>query len=212
MKAIARSVETVISYDGFPDTRAFWSGALPHWDVFGRPIFLTIHLKGAIPREAAADIRREAAELSDRHDTEHARRLRLIFRRMEEWLDRRDQAAVLTRPGISELLSEAIATREARGWWRVLHWTVMPSHLHLLYVGGTVGMKTVVTDFKRWTGRQAAAIVGQSGRRFWQTEWFDHWSRSADETDRIALYIRQNPVRANLVGKSEDWPHGSWSR
>ena len=108
------------------------------------------------------------------------------------------------------MLGEAIAKRAANGVWRPLHWVVMPSHLHILYIGGQVGMRELLTDFKRWTARQANQLLGRTGQRFWQDEWFDHWSRSADETDRIAHYIRQTPVRAGLVDDAEAWPYGSW--
>ena len=60
-------------------------------------------------------------------------------------------------------------------------------------------MKELMRGFKHWTGTQGNRLLGRAGDRFWQDEWFDHWSRSADETDRIVHYIRQNPVRAGLV-------------
>jgi putative transposase len=201
-----------ISYDGKPDSRSFWTGNLPHWDVFGRPIFLTLHVRDAIPPEASQRIREQAAAVKSDRDTAYTRRLRLIFAEMEKWLDHGDHETALSRPAVAEVLREAIAERQKRQWWSVLHWVAMPSHLHVLYVGGTVGMKTLMTDFKRWTGHQAAKVLGRETRRFWQDEWFDHWSRSADETDRIAAYIRQNPVRAGLSKTPEDWPHASWSK
>ena len=287
----------LINYDGMPQTRGFWSGDLPHWDVYGRPIFMTLHVKGAIPREAANKIREDIARWrsstvadggpacsenagcrmptsgrgrpqrvveqdqgeemrsSVAHvgptcasgdaevgpslrrngyggqatsatkrsnttriqsdfaatETEYTRRLKQVFKNMERWLDRADQPPLLTQKGVSEMIRDAIEQRERRGWWRILQWTLMPSHLHVLYVGGQVGMQEVMTDFKRWTGRRATAILDRRGQPFWQTEWFDHWSRSADETDRMAEYIRRNPVKAGLVKHWRDWPHGSWS-
>ena len=95
------------------------------------------------------------------------------------------------------------------------HWDVLGRPifltLHILYLGGQTGMKELMRGFKHWTGTQGNRLLGRAGDRFWQDEWFDHWSRSADETDRIAHYIRQNPVRAGLVKSAEDWPYGSWS-
>jgi len=216
-----------MSYDTPPETRGFWGGNLPHWDVLGRPIFLTLHVRGAIPAQAAARIREKAAAFSGKSPlpaeagyssprlpsagSTYTRRLKLIFKEMEAWLDRVDHEPLLTNPEVAAMLAEAIAERESRRWWRILHWTAMPSHLHVLYVGGRVGMKRLMEDLKRWTGHQAAKILGRDGRRFWQDEWFDHWSRSADETDRIESYIRMNPVRAGLIDRWEDWPHASWA-
>lgn len=201
-----------ISYDGRPTTRAFWGGHLPHWDVLGRPIFLTLHVRGAIPPNAVQRIREQAAALATSRDGAYTRRLKMIFAEMESWLDRTGHETVLSQPAVVEVVRDAIAERHHRQWWYVRHWVAMPSHLHILYVGGAVGMKTVVSDFKRWTGHRVSNILGSTAHRFWQDEWFDHWSRSANETDRIVQYMRQNPVRAGLVGKPEDWPHASWSK
>ncbi len=68
-----------ISYDGSPQTRAFWGGNLPHWDVLGRPIFLTLHVRGAIPKEAMQRIRADAASLCNRRDTDYSRRLGCLY-------------------------------------------------------------------------------------------------------------------------------------
>ena len=200
-----------ISYDARPETRAFWRSKLPHWDVLGRPIFLMLHVSGAIPRDAMRRIRADAADLCDHRTTDYTRKLKLIFKNMEAWLDRVDHVDCLRSPDVAIMLREAIERRAADGAWRPLHWVAMPSHLHILYVGGRIGMKRLISDFKRWTGRQANALLARVGETFWQDEWFDHWSRSADETDRIAHYIHQNPVRAGLVSDGADWPYASWS-
>ena len=201
-----------VSYDGKPETRAFWTGNLPHWDVLGRPIFLTLHVRGAIPPQAAERIRRQAAAMRDHSDSTYVHRLKIIFAEMESWLDRADHESILTQPEVATIIGEAIAERETRRCWRVLHWVLMPSHLHVLYIAGTVGMKRLMADFKRWTGHQAADALGRHGDKFWQDEWFDHWSRSVDETDRIISYIRRNPMRGELVSRHEDWPYASWSK
>jgi REP element-mobilizing transposase RayT len=52
----------------------------------------------------------------------------------------------------------------------------------------------VIVEFKRWTASQAAKLLGVPGESFWQREWFDHWSRSAEEDQAIEEYIRRNPL------------------
>lgn len=201
-----------IFYDAQPETRAFFGDNLPHWDVIGRPIFLTLHVRGAIPAQAMQRIREDAANLSRDRDTDYAIRLKLIFAAMDQWLDRAEHVQWLVNPQVAALLREAINARTENGSWRALHWVIMPSHIHILYMGGAVSMKGVIGSFKRWTGKRANELLSRSGNRFWQDEWFDHWSRSADETDRIAHYIHQNPVRAGLVNNAGDWQFGSWSK
>ena len=88
-------------------------------------------------------------------------------------------------------------------------YVVMPSHIHLFFeINSELSLKGELEKLKRWTGRRAAEIDKQfQGRRFWQTEWFDHWSRSDEEDEQIARYIRQNPVKAGLVDHLEQWPY-----
>jgi hypothetical protein len=65
-------------------------------------------------------------------------------------------------------------------------------------------------SFKQRTGRCALAWLVNPPTRFWQREWFDHWSRSPQEDERIITYIRRNPMKAGLVKHYTDWPFGSW--
>jgi len=60
-------------------------------------------------------------------------------------------------------------------------------------------LKHQLEQFKRWTGHEASKLPGVDGERFGQDEWFDHWSRSDEEDERIIEYIRRNPIRAGLV-------------
>src|SRR5262249_26558332 len=106
------------------------------------------------------------------------------------------------------MVAEAIAHRH-ECTWNVLEWVVMPNHLHLFFEVLNAGLKYTVEDFKRWTGHRAKEL-GIDGARFWQDEWFDHWSRSDEQDERIREYIRQNPVKAGLVRDYREWPHGSW--
>lgn len=40
----------------------------------------------------------------------------------------------------------------------------------------------------------------------WQVDTFDHILRSAESYAEKWNYVRENPVRAALVAKSDDWP------
>jgi hypothetical protein len=55
-----------------------------------------------------------------------------------------------------------------------------------------------VSDWKRFTARSAKVD--------WPENFFDHRLRGSDPLDEKAAYIRENPTRAGLVQKAEDWP------
>ena len=87
----------------------------------------------------------------------------------------------------------------------------MPSHIHLFFEVLKGSLKETMEDFKRWTGHRTLEILRRGCERFWQDEWFDHWSRSDKEDERIIGYIRRNPEHAGLVKSFHDWPWGSWN-
>jgi type I restriction enzyme R subunit len=47
--------------------------------------------------------------------------------------------------------------------------------------------------------------LGNTGKRFWQAESYDHWVRDDLERERIAGYIENNPVKAGLVDSAEKY-------
>ena len=64
-------------------------------------------------------------------------------------------------------------------------------------------------SLKGFTARQANRLLGRTGEPFWQQESYDHWVRSEIEWNRIAGYIEDNPVKAGLVARAEDYPWSS---
>jgi REP element-mobilizing transposase RayT len=137
---------------------------------------------------------------------------RRIYSEMESWLDRTEYATHLARRDVAEMVIEALAHRHGR-IWDVIEYVVMPSHLHLFFSLIQPGLKNSLEQFKRWTGHQALKLMGGDAEdRFWQDEWFDHWSRSDEEDQKIVNYIRNNPVKAVLVRETVEWPYGSWSK
>jgi hypothetical protein len=145
-------------------------------------------------------------------DLERLRLQRSIFAEMERWLDRCQWNPHLQRTDLAEMVADAIDHRHKRGDWQMFEYVVMPTHLHLFCELGRRGLKGTLEDFKRWTGHQAAKLLNVDTERFWQREWFDHWSRSDDEDERIVAYIRNNPVKAGLVQDYLQWLYASWSR
>jgi hypothetical protein len=60
-------------------------------------------------------------------------------------------------------------------------------------------MEKVVRSWKRHTARHLGV--------HWQRDFFDHRLRSDESFEEKAAYILNNPARAGLVARSEDWPY-----
>jgi REP element-mobilizing transposase RayT len=81
-------------------------------------------------------------------------------------------------------------------------YVIMPDHIHLFVSGSHhLALGSWVAGLKRVV---AAAVAG--GRSIWQRGFFDHVVRSGESYAEKWQYVRQNPVRAGLVGNSDDWP------
>jgi type I restriction enzyme R subunit len=195
-----------------PETIAFWEGRLPHWEVEGGRYFVTLHLAGAIPKQGwdrTHELAEEARMLEQFGQSRWLKVQRLVFQEMEAWLDRAEENTLLRQPEVARLVMEAVVFRQDQVW-NMLEFVLMPTHAHFFFEVLSGGLKDALEQFKRWTGHQAARLVELPEGRFWQDEWFDHWSRSDDEDEKIAAYIRFNPEKAGLVEDYRRWPYGSW--
>ena len=195
-----------------PQTIGFWRGRLPHWEVEDGRYFVTIHLAGAIPPSGAERILLLSEELSSKSSVSNAESglllSRTIFREMERWLDSCEENSLLANPAIAQMVVESIEYRVKTEKWIVYRFVIMPNHIHLFMSILESNLKESLEDFKRWTGHQAAKLVELPRGRFWQDEWFDHWSRSDEQDDQIDAYILDNPRKAGLVKRSEVWKYG----
>ena len=186
-----------------PDTISFWRGVLPHWEVVDGRYFVTVRLADSLPRHVAEELR---AVLEDATEKNYLKKSRAYFRQMERWLDRNTGDTWLRQADVAAVVQSTIEKYVVLGHWHMIAAVTMPNHVHMFFRCGDRSLSRVMRSFKRYTGRVCNAVLGREGKRFWQREWFDHWSRSADEDDKIVSYIRNNPVRAGLVKTDAKWP------
>lgn len=125
-------------------------------------------------------------------------------------LQQKTNAVKLSKIQAELLLNQFPETVEFRQW-TLFATAIMPKHIHLFLSALQGTLKESIEDFKRWTGHQASSLVNLPNGRFWQDEWFDHWSRSDEQDERIMRYIQNNPVTAGLVKVFREWKYGGWS-
>ena len=91
--------------------------------------------------------------------------------------------------------------------------TVMPNHAHLLLTPNAGHeLSAIQQSLKSYTANEANKILGRTGQ-FWQPEAFDRWIRDADHFAKTIAYIENNPVKARLCKRAEDWLFSSaWFR
>ena len=103
---------------------------------------------------------------------------------------------------------ECIRGHGERYWLDCL--TVMPDHVHLIvFPYETTTISEVLRLMKGASSYGVNSILGRSGP-LWQRESFDRMIRSEESLSKKREYIFNNPVRAGLVARWEDYPW-NWS-
>jgi len=87
---------------------------------------------------------------------------------------------------------------------------IMPNHVHLLFwaLRDSQGWPFLLVDILQSLKGSSAHTVNRLLRRggpVWDEESFDHVLRSDESWEQKREYIRQNPVRAGLVTRAEDY-------
>ena len=194
-----------------PRTVAFYRRRLPHWEVSGGLYFVTVNLAGAIPKRAATEIHEMSSRLAGLEGGEYVQLQRRILSLTEARLHKSRNVRDLVVPEVATAVMNAIRHREEKGLWAMIEYVVMPNHLHMFFQVREQDLNALMRGFKHWTAREGNKILHRTGQPFWQREWFDHWSRSPTEDNRIVRYIRANPAKAGLVRSCRDWPYASWA-
>jgi len=84
-------------------------------------------------------------------------------------------------------------------------YVIMPDHLHLFVRGDD---NFILAEWVKGLKRAiSAAFPQEPGRSLWQPGFFDHVLRNDESYAQKWNYVRDNPVRAGLVARNEDWPY-----
>jgi len=181
-------------------------GYLPHFDGGELAQFLTFRLHDALPQSVLVRWREEQ-KLMNPGEAEA-----IMRRRVEAYLDQGHGSCYLKDPSVAGMVQDALLFHDQKKY-RLAAWVVMPNHVHLLCtpcVGQT--LPRIMHSLKSFTSNEANKMLNRSGR-FWQKEYFDRYIRNARHFAKVVKYIENNPVRARLCEKPEDWPFSSaWFR
>lgn len=196
---------------------------LPHWDVPDGIYFVTTCLEGSIPAQGLVDLYRYRDELAVRAKPPNLseaewdlHRHKLLFACFDKLIDLQPAVKHLENPGAANIVRDAIY-HFAGERYDLLAFVVMPSHLHWVFrprndwidslanVNDDRTPREMITQsINGYTAHQCNRLLGRRGA-FWQGEAYDHVVRNDDELLRIIQYIENNPVKAGLVARAEDW-------
>jgi REP element-mobilizing transposase RayT len=181
-------------------------GYLPHFDGRAVPQFISLHLADSVP---AAVVERWKQEL----DIKNSERDRILLQnRIERYADQGYGKAFLRDPKLAQMVQETLMNDDGKRY-RLSSWVVMPNHVHMLFTRFEVDkLAEIMQALKSITSHKANKLLRRSGE-FWMPDYFDRYIRNAKHYQNTVEYIENNPVKARLCARPEDFRFSSaWFR
>ena len=113
---------------------------------------------------------------------------------------------ILAERSVHESLLVFAENGPAHGAW-LGAFVLMPDHLHAF-----VALDDMIISLSQWmkslknTVSKTLKVNGITPPH-WQKGYFDHVLRTSESYSIKWDYVRENPVRAGLVGRREEWPY-----
>lgn len=177
-------------------------GYLPHFDGRAMPQFITFHLADSIPSRVIQLWKHELKSL--KYELERV----VLQRRIERYLDQGYGEAFLKLPEVARMVQDSLLKFDGARY-HLFSWVVMPNHVHSLMTRFEgLELSDILHSLKSYSAHEANKILHREGQ-FWIEDYFDRYIRNEQHFERTVKYIENNPVKAGLCQKPEDWPYSS---
>ena len=116
---------------------------------------------------------------------------------------------ILQSDRMSDLFCRTLFRYRDAGKLRLHAFVVMPNHIHLLFtVPEGLTLERTMQFIKGGFSFEAGKVLSVR-TPIWQKSFLDRRVRDATECERYRDYIHQNPVRAGLVGRVNEFVYSS---
>jgi REP element-mobilizing transposase RayT len=113
----------------------------------------------------------------------------------------------LAQPSIAGIIIKVLLDYDQM-LYNLLYYCIMPNHVHLvIYLGNMENSKPlglIMKNIKGRSSREINLLLSRSGT-FWQKASYDRLVRDEKELGAIGDYILENPVKAGLTDRWENW-------
>ena len=146
----------------------------------------------------------------DLHAPHRPPRLHHIFQKHRPFyfitFNTRNRQPLLAHPDLHDALIHFSRRALDRGI-AVGRYVIMPDHIHLFLVlpPDALTLASWVQSLKSVLGKTLLTLGHP--KPHWQESFFDHLLRNGESYSEKWDYVRQNPVRANLVPDPDAWPY-----
>ena len=178
-------------------------GYLPHWDFASSVQAITFRLDDSVPFKVIQSWKRELTAIAD--DKQRQQELRRLIAQYE---DAGHGEAILANPACASIIQYKLI--ECHGLsYKLIDWVSMPNHVHvMLRLFEGFSLSTIIQRWKGSSSSEINRLLDRTGT-VWAPDYFDRFIRDIDHYHDCRAYIRNNPVKAGLCVKPEDWRFSS---
>jgi REP element-mobilizing transposase RayT len=114
---------------------------------------------------------------------------------------------ILASREVAKILIDEWENARERHGWAIGRYVIMPDHVHF-FCSAEMDAKALprfIQAWKQWTSKRISGEL-KFAAPIWQEEFFDHVLRSSESYRQKWEYVRENPVRGELVATADEWP------
>lgn len=192
----------------------YYKRYLPHYQISDKPIFVTWRLAFSLPQPFLDMLSEHREKFEQKLNTSENLSThdfnKIQFDHYDKLLSElKDAPSFLSIPEIADIVA-SVLQHDNHKKYTLLAYSLMPNHVHVLYqplLKDSIQYYQMADILKSWKGVSARRInqFRHTEGQVWSIESYDHVVRDAEECNRIAQYIIDNPVKAKLVTKWNDW-------
>jgi REP element-mobilizing transposase RayT len=175
-------------------------GYIPHIDPGEATQFITFRLADSMPQTVLTAWKEDLknGEITDAG----------LRKRIETYLDQTYGERWLSDGRTATLVQNSILYLDSKKY-RLIAWVIMPNHVHILIqtLAG-YSVSEIMHSLKSYTSHEANKMLIREGH-FWFKEYFDRYIRNGEHFRAVVRYIEENPVKARLCERPEDWKFSS---
>lgn len=184
-------------------------GYLPHWDFADSVQAITFRLADSLPNKLLREWRDELKSLIDSTDPKISGRAKAeLQKRISRHEDSGHGTCLLGKPEHAKVVQDHLIKGHGVAY-KLIDWCVMPNHVHVLvrFMDDT-SMGKVVKHWKAPSAIEINRLEGVTGS-LWMADYHDRLIRDMEHLESARAYIRNNPVKAGLCGRAEEWEFSS---
>lgn len=200
-------------FDPNEEVKVSTTGALPHWNQYGKIQYVTFRLADSLPQSKIAELKELKNTFIANHPKPWDKQDKYAYWKLigpveSKLLDAGYGLCILKIPEIRGIVSDTLKYNDGNKY-RLIAYVIMPNHVHVLFeLLGNNSIESVMKSIKGYSSRKINELTGGSGS-VWMKEYFDRIVRDASHLKSYIRYIINNPGFLQ-PGEYELWRSSEW--